>query len=70
VTLLRKIKARILKILLSLRLPEPFSYLVALASWIHLAVFDRLFLRYGRIHEKENKTPLNLRRQERKRIID
>jgi NTE family protein len=54
---LRHIKNRILKILLSLRLPEPFSYILALASWIHLAVFDRLFLRYGRVNA-EKKTRL------------
>jgi hypothetical protein len=54
---LRQIKNRILKILLSLRLPEPFSYILALASWIHLAVFDRLFLRYGRVNA-EKKTRL------------
>jgi hypothetical protein len=52
---LRKIKNRMVKILLSLRLPEPFSYLIALASWIHLAIFDRLFLRYGRISDKTDK---------------
>ncbi len=52
---LRKIKNRILKMLLSLRLPEPFSYLIALASWIHLAVFDPLFLHYGRIRGKGKK---------------
>ena len=57
-TFLRKIKNRMVKILLSLRLPEPFSYLIALASWIHLAVFDRLFLRYGRIADKSDKTTL------------
>ncbi len=51
VTFLRKIKHRILKTMVSLRLPEPFSYLLALASWVQLTVFDRLFLRYGRIRE-------------------
>jgi NTE family protein len=54
-TFLRRIKHRILKTMLSLRLPEPFSYLLAIASWIHLAVFDRLFLRYGRIKNDSDK---------------
>jgi NTE family protein len=64
---LRKIKNRILKILLSLRLPEPFSYIIALASWIHLAVFDRLFLRYGQIYDKPDQTALKLRRLEKEK---
>lgn len=51
VRFLRKIKHRLLKTLVTLRLPEPFSYLLALASWIQLTVFDRLFLHYGRIRE-------------------
>jgi predicted acylesterase/phospholipase RssA len=51
VTALRKLRMRFLKILLALRLPEPFSYIIALASWIQLAIFDRLFLRYGRVIE-------------------
>jgi len=51
VAVLRKIKQRILKTLVSLRLPEPFSYLLAIATWIQLTVFDRLFLHYGRIRE-------------------
>ncbi len=51
VRFLRKIKQRILKTLITLRLPEPFSYLLALASWVQLTVFDRLFLRYGRLRE-------------------
>ena len=51
VTFLRRIKQRLLKTLVTLRLPEPFSYLLALASWVQLTVFDRLFLRYGRIRE-------------------
>jgi len=51
IVILRRIKQRILKIQVSLRLPEPLSYLLALASWIQLTVFDRLFLRYGRIRQ-------------------
>ena len=51
VAVLKRIKHRILKTMVSLRLPEPFSYIMALASWIQLHVFDRLFLRYGRIRE-------------------
>ena len=58
VAFLRKIKDRILKTLLSLRLPEPISYLIALASWIQLTVFDRLFLRYGRIRDEADKKSL------------
>jgi hypothetical protein len=54
---LRKTKDRILKALLSLRLPEPVSYLLAIGSWIQLAVFDRLFLRYGRIRDVKDSTP-------------
>ncbi len=49
---LRRIKERILRIMLTLRLPEPFSYIIALASWIHLMIFDRLFLRYGNVSDK------------------
>ena len=49
VTVLRRIKIRMLKTLITLRLPEPFSYLIALGSWIQLALFDRLFLKYGRV---------------------
>ena len=52
IAILKKIKQRILKIWISLRLPEPFSYLIALLSWIQLKVFDRLFLRYGRVRDK------------------
>lgn len=48
---LRRIKNRILKILISLRMPEPLSYIIALVSWIHLSVFDRLFLKYGGTRE-------------------
>ena len=51
VAALRKIKHRILKTMVSLRLPEPFSYIMALASWIQLHVFDPLFLKYGRVRE-------------------
>jgi NTE family protein len=51
VAFLRRLKQRILKTLISLRLPEPFSYIMALVSWIQLRVFDPLFLRYGRIRE-------------------
>jgi NTE family protein len=51
VAVLRRIKHRILKTMVSLRLPEPFSYIMALASWIQLHVFDPLFLKYGRIRE-------------------
>lgn len=47
VSLLRNARRRILKTLVSLRLPEPFSYIMSAAAWIHLAVFDRLFLKYG-----------------------
>jgi hypothetical protein len=61
VSFLRKIKHRILKTLLSLRLPEPLSYVIALTSWIQLAVFDRLFLRYGRIKEESDKKSLGRR---------
>ena len=50
--ILRRIKYRILKILISLHLPEPFSYIIALVSWIQLSVFDPLFLRYGRVRQK------------------
>ena len=64
VAVLRKIKQRILKTLVSLRLPEPFSYLLALASWIQLTVFDRLFLRYGRIRET-SKASESRRQQQR-----
>lgn len=49
---LRRMKQQLLKILLSLRLPEPLSYLMALAAWMQLAIFDRLFLRYGRVRRK------------------
>lgn len=55
VAVLRRIKHRILKTMVSLRLPEPFSYLIALASWIQLKIFDRLFLRYGRIRDTSGK---------------
>lgn len=55
VAVLRRLKQRILKILISLRLPEPFSYIMSMASWIHLTVFDRLFLRYGRIRDRAGK---------------
>jgi len=51
VAFLRRIKQRILKTFISLRLPEPMSYIIALASWIQLTVFDPLFLRYGRRQE-------------------
>ena len=51
VAFLRKIKHRILKTVITLRLPEPFSYVLAMASWIQLTVFDSLFLRYGRIRK-------------------
>ncbi|MCK5784415.1 MAG: hypothetical protein KAH06_08205, partial [Desulfobacterales bacterium] len=51
VAVLKRIKHRILKTMVSLRLPEPFSYIMALASWIQLHVFDPLFLKYGRIRE-------------------
>ncbi|MCD6585628.1 MAG: patatin-like phospholipase family protein [Desulfobacteraceae bacterium] len=54
IVILKRIKQRVLKIQVSLRLPEPLSYLLALASWIQLTVFDRLFLRYGRIRETFN----------------
>jgi NTE family protein len=53
VAVIRNIRHRILKTLISLRLPEPLSYLVALVSWIQLTVFDRLFLKYGGTREKE-----------------
>lgn len=62
VAFLRKIKDRILKTLLSLRLPEPLSYLIAMASWIQLTVFDRLFLRYGRIRDESEKKSLGKKR--------
>ncbi len=62
VAVLRRIKHRILKILISLRFPEPFSYIMALASWIQLTVFDRLFLRYGRVRETSGK-PVARRQQ-------
>jgi len=55
VAVLRRIKHRILRTLVSLHLPEPFSYIMALASWIQLHVFDPLFLRYGRIREVAEK---------------
>ncbi len=55
VTFLRKFKRRMLKIVVTLRLPEPFSYVLALASWIQLTVFDPLFLRYGRIRKMSGK---------------
>jgi hypothetical protein len=51
VAVLRRTKQRFLKTLISLRLPEPFSYIMALASWIQLHVFDPLFLKYGRVRE-------------------
>jgi hypothetical protein len=63
VAVLRRIKQRLLKTLVSLRLPEPFSYLMALVSWIQLTVFNRLFLRYGRIREKPGES--GLRRKQR-----
>ncbi|MBC2715270.1 MAG: patatin family protein [Desulfobacteraceae bacterium] len=56
VAVLRKIKHRILKTLISLRLPEPFSYIMALASWIQLTIFDRLFLRYGRVRKTSSES--------------
>jgi NTE family protein len=52
VKFLRRIKHRILRVMVSLRLPEPFSYIIAMASWIQLTLFDRLFLRYGRVRKK------------------
>lgn len=55
IAVLKKIKHRILKTWISLRLPEPFSYLIALLSGIQLKVFDRLFLRYGRVRDKVKK---------------
>jgi NTE family protein len=55
VAVLKRIKHRILKTMVSLRLPEPFSYIMALASWIQLHVFDPLFLEYGRVREKTGK---------------
>ncbi len=58
VAVLRGIKQRILKTLISLRLPEPFSYIIAVASWIQLTVFDPLFLRYGRIRETSGESGL------------
>jgi len=65
VGILRKIKDKILKVLISLRLPEPLSYVLALASWIQLTIFDRLFLRYGRIREGSGKKSLSLRKRKR-----
>ncbi len=59
----KKIKQRILKILISLKLPEPFSYIIALLSWIQLKVFDRLFLRYGRVRDNETKSAFRLGRK-------
>ncbi|RJP78767.1 MAG: hypothetical protein C4522_11995 [Desulfobacteraceae bacterium] len=56
VTILRRIKNRMLKTLISLKLPEPLSYIIALASWIHLTIFDRLFLRYGRVGDTAEKS--------------
>ena len=56
ILILNRIKHRILKALITLRLPEPFSYMIAVASWIQLHVFDPLFLQYGRIRE----VPANL----------
>ncbi|MFZ2630716.1 MAG: patatin-like phospholipase family protein [Desulfosalsimonadaceae bacterium] len=55
VAFLKKTKQRILKILITLRLPEPFSYIMSLTSWIQLTIFDPLFLKYGRIRETSGK---------------
>ncbi len=55
VDFLKRIKNRLLKTLISLRLPEPLSYIMALASWIQLTIFDRLFLHYGRVREISDK---------------
>ena len=52
VAIVRGMKHHLLKILVSLRLPEPLSYVMSITSWIYLTLFDPLFLRYGRIHEK------------------
>ena len=49
ITFLRKTKQQILKILITLRLPEPLSYIMSLTSWIQITIFDPLFLRYGRV---------------------
>lgn len=52
VTALKRIKRRILSTLISLRLPEPFSYMMALGFWVQVTVFDRLFLYYGRVRDQ------------------
>lgn len=52
VAVLKRIKRRILSTLISLRMPEPFSYAMAMAFWVQLAVFDRLFLYYGRVRDR------------------
>jgi|GEM_PF-1690402 len=62
---LRNLRQKILKVLISLRLPEPFSYIVSLASWIELAVFNPLFLHYGRIR-KISENPIYQRPSPRK----
>ena len=55
VAFLKNAKQRILKILITLRLPEPFSYIMSLTSWIQLTIFDPLFLKYGSIRETPGK---------------
>ena len=55
VAFLSRMKRRTLKAVVALRLPEPFSYVLALGSWIQLTLFDPLFLKYGRIRKPSDK---------------
>jgi hypothetical protein len=46
---LRRARRRLARAMTPLGIPTLFGLIGAVVTWVHLSIFDRLFLRYGRI---------------------
>ena len=51
---LRRARRRLAKAMTPLGIPTLLGLSVAAATWVHLNLFDRLFLRYGRIGHRSH----------------
>ena len=50
----RRARRRLARAMMPLGIPTLLGLSVAVATWVHLNVFDRLFLRYGRIGRRSH----------------
>jgi len=53
---LRRARRRLARAMTPLGIPTLLGLLVAMAAWVHLKIFDRLFLRYGQIGRRISPT--------------